>query len=131
MKITIISNGYKYQRNRPNKHNNKWYIYITYSVLFLFPLPNAINLPLASNLIRTPKLRWFLMIGQRSSLCKFHRSRTSYHSKMGWVPYQRKLSHNNTSRFLTINQSCSQQSYWPSNRPAVQCSHPVCNIMTG
>ena len=105
-------------------------IKITYSVLLRFPLPYVWPIPLASNLIRMPKLRQFLMIGQRSSLCHCHILRSSYHSKTGWVPYQIRRSHKSTRRFLTINQPRPQQSAWPSNCPAVQRSHPLCRIMT-
>ena len=69
------------------------------------------------------------MRGIWSSLCKCHSLRTTYHSKTEWVPYQRKLSHKSTGQFLTINQSCSQQSAWYLNRPAAQRSHPVCKIV--
>ena len=105
-------------------------VYITYSVLSQFPLPNFHPVPLARNLTRIPKLRHFLMRGQQSVLCKLHILNTSYHSKSEWVPYQRKLSHKSTGTFLTINQYFSQQSDGPSNRPAVHHSHPVCKIMT-
>ena len=39
-------------------------IYINYSVLLQFPLPNIDPVLLASNIIRMPKLRRFLMRGQ-------------------------------------------------------------------
>ena len=42
----------------------KNYIWITYSDLSIFPLPNICHVPLASNLIRIPKLRHLLMRGQ-------------------------------------------------------------------
>ena len=83
-------------------------------------------LPLATNLIKMPKHRRFLMRSHRLSLFKRHSSRTSHHSMMELLTYKRKLSRNITCRLLTINQSCSQRSDWPSNRPVVQHPHPVC-----
>ena len=105
-------------------------IYITYSVLSRLNLPNVRSVTLASIVIRMPKLRRFLMRGQRLSLCQQHISKTSHHSKTGWVLYQRKISHKITDRFITINQPCSQQSSWPSNQPAFQLLHPVCKKIT-
>ena len=55
------------------------------------------------------------MRGQQSSLCKSHRSRTTYYSNTGWVPYHSKLSHKNTDRFLTMNKTHSQQQDLPLN----------------
>ena len=54
-------------------------IYIPYYLLFRLSLPKARLVPLASNLIRMPKLRRFLMGGQRSNLCQWHSSSTGYH----------------------------------------------------
>ena len=105
-------------------------IYITYIVLYQFLLPNVHPIPLAINLISIPKLRRFLMRGQQSSLFQRHSSSTSYHSKTESLPYGRKLSHNSTSWFPTINQPRSQQSTWPSNQPEFQRLHPVFKIMT-
>ena len=95
-----------YQRKLSHKS-----IYITYYFLQRLPVPYVHPLPVVSNLIRIPKLRRFLIRGQLSSLCQCHISRTSCHAKTGWVPYQRKLSHNSTGLFLTINQPLSQKSY--------------------
>ena len=67
-------------------------IYIAYSVLFLVYLPKFHPVPFASNLIRMPKLRRFLMIGQRSNSCRRHSPSTSFNSKTGWILYQIKLS---------------------------------------
>ena len=75
------------------------------------------------------------MIGQRPNLCQHHSPRTSFNSRMDcqrhiprksfnswtdWVPYQIRLRHESTGRFLTINQPNYQQLADPSNRPAVQ-----------
>ena len=105
-------------------------IYIIYSILSQLHLPNVRPVTLASNLIRILKLRPFLMKGQISTLCQCHISRTGYHSNLGQLPYQRKLSHNSTGLFPNIKQPRSQQSVSPSNQPVVQHSHPVFKIMT-
>ena len=105
-------------------------ISITYYILLRISLPHVRPVPLASNLIRIPKLRQFLIRGQQSSLFEHHRSRTSYHSNTTWVPYQSRLSHKITSRFLTVSQLYSQQSAWPLNQPAFQRLHSVWKIMT-
>ena len=105
-------------------------IYSTYSILSLFTLTNVLYVPLMSNLIGITKHRQFLMRGLQSSLCKLHSSRTIYHSKTEWVPYQRNLSHLSTSQVPIVNQYFSQQSAWPPNRPCVQRLHPEWKIMT-
>ena len=58
-----------------------------------FSIPIALYVPLARNLINMTKHRHFLIRVLQSSLCKHYSSRTSYHSKKDWVPYQRKLCH--------------------------------------
>ena len=105
-------------------------VYITYSILLWFPIPRVLPVPLAGNFIGITKHGCFLMRGLWSSFCKFHSSRTSYHSNMEWTPYQRKISHLSNGIIPIVNQSRSQQSAWPSNRPRVQRSHPVWKIMT-
>ena len=93
---------------------------INYSVLLRFCLPIFRPMPFASNLIVMPKLRRFLMIGQRSNLCQRHNPRTSFNSNKGWLPYHIRLSHKSTGRFPTINQPHYQQWTDHSNRHAVQ-----------
>ena len=109
MQETIIIRGININEiNQTNIIINA--IYTTYLVLSQFPLPNVHPIPLASNLISIPKLRRFLMRGQQLSLFQRHSSSTSYHSKTGWLTYQRQLSNKSTGRFPTINQPRSQQS---------------------
>ena len=54
-------------------------MYINYSVLCQFSLPNLCPVPLASNIIRMPKLRRFLMRGQQSNLYQRHSLGNIYH----------------------------------------------------
>ena len=59
-------------------------MYINYSVLCQFSLPNLFPVPLASNIIRMPKLSHFLMIGQRWNLCQRHILRTRFKRRNGY-----------------------------------------------
>ena len=75
-----------------------------YYFLFQLCLPKVCPVPFSINLISMPKLRRFLMIGQRSNLCQLRSPRTAFNLKTGWLPYQMKLSHKSTGRFPTITQ---------------------------
>ena len=76
------------------KHINEIYhtnitlngIYITYCVLWRFSQQIVYSVLLESNLTSMPKLRRILMIGQQSNLCQCQSLKTSYHSKIGWLP---------------------------------------------
>ena len=83
--------------------------YITYSVLFQICVPKLFLIPFARSLIRMPKLRRFLIIGQLSNLCQRHSPRNSFNLNMGCLPYEIKLSNKSTGRFPTINQPHQQQ----------------------
>ena len=102
----------------------------TYYVLSWLYLLNTLYVLLAINLINIMKHRHYLMRVIQSSFCKHHSLSTSYHSKMEWVLYQRKLSHLRTGKTPTVNQYCSQQWAWTSNCPRVQHLHLVCKILT-
>ena len=104
-------------------------VYITYYILLWSPIPNVLSVPLAGNLIGITEHRRFFMRGLWSNFCKYHSSRTSYHSNTEWVPYQIKLSHFRTGQIIKVEQSCCQQSFWLSNRPAAHRLHMVCKKM--
>ena len=122
------NNGYKYQWHQSNKHINIG-INSTYSVLYWFPLPNVLCLPLSINLIGITEHRRFLMRCLQYSFCKHHSSSTSYHSNTECVTYQIKLSHLRTGQITKVDQYCCQHSSWPSNRPAAHLLQPVCKKM--
>ena len=89
--------------------------YETYESIYLMVPPYHYQ----SNLIRMPKLRCSLIKVQWYILCQRNRSITSHHSKIGGLPYQRKLSHKNTGIFPTVNQPRSQQSARSLNQSIV------------
>ena len=63
------------------KGNINKYKMRTYSIVYLFPLPNGISVLLSRNLIGITKHKCFLMRNLWSSFYKRHISRNSYHSK--------------------------------------------------
>ena len=105
-------------------------LWSTYYVFSCFLLPNVHYVPLTSNIVGIPKHRHFFIGGLISSLCKDISSRTTYHSKTEWVPYQIKLIHLDSCHIPTLNQYCFQQSDWPPNCPHVHRKHSVLKIIT-
>ena len=64
--------------NGINKTNIIWIaLYITYSILWLFPIPKVLLVSLASNLIGMITYRHFLMRGIQYCFCKRHILRTT------------------------------------------------------
>ena len=66
-------------------------IYITYSVVWWWPLPNFCPVPLASNLTMITKNRWFSKRVHKLVFFQRYRSRTSYHNRTDWVMYRINL----------------------------------------
>ena len=68
---------------------------------------------------------WFSKRGPGSDCCQRHIPRTNYHTITDWLQYRINLVHLSTSQIPKENQSCSQQSAWPSNHSQAQCLYHV------